>query len=193
MKWMAVAFLLIVAPPLFAQIESEPATQDSLAEQQTDTLRAAPAIPLGVTATRVDTVRKYHPTKSAGLAMLFSAVVPGLGQAYNESYWKVPLVVGLGTYFAIEWLHYNHVYHDYGDQYLASLSQTPGGNGDLQSLREFYRDQRDTFTWYIAILYFANIADAYVDASLYDFDVGDNLSIRLAPEAGNRLALRVTF
>ncbi len=146
-----------------------------------------------MTAARADTVRKYHPTKSAGLAMLFSAVVPGLGQAYNESYWKVPIVVGLGTYFAVEWLHYNKVYHDYRDQYLASLAQTPGGDASLQNLREFYRDQRDTFAWYIAILYFVNIADAYVDASLYDFDVSGNLSIRLMPEAGNRMALRVTF
>ena len=37
------------------------------------------------------------------------------------------------------------------------------------------------------------IADAYVDASLYDFNVGDDLSIRLMPEPGTRLALRLTF
>lgn len=192
MKWMAL--LLMFAPSLFAEIESERAIQDSLSDRQPDTLKVEPIIPAGITAARVDTVRKYHPTKSAGLAMLFSAAVPGLGQAYNESYWKVPIVVGLGTYFAVEWLHYNRVYRSYRSQYSASFTpDLPQGNGNLLALREFYRDQRDTFTWYFAILYFVNVADAYVDASLYDFDVSDNLSIRLMPEAGNRMALRVTF
>ena len=126
--------------------------------------------------------------------MLFSAVLPGAGQFYNESYWKVPVVVGFGVYFATQWLHYNRVYHDYQDQYRASFTpELPGGNGYLQSLREFYRDQRDTFTWYFFILYFLNVADAYVDASLYDFNVSDNLSIRLMPEINNRLTLRVSF
>ena len=192
MKWMVVALLAIVTPSLFGQTGPEPATQDSLPGQHADTLQT-PAIPAGMVAARVDTVRKYHPTKSAGLAMLFSAVVPGAGQAYNESWWKVPVVVGFGVYFASQWLHYNKVYHDYRDQYRASvILSPPNGNGTLQSYRELYRDQRDTFTWYFFILYFVNVADAYVDASLYDFNVGDDLSIRLMPE-GNRLALRVSF
>jgi len=187
MKWMVVALFIIVTPSLFGQLEPVPASRDSVVSPE-------PFIPSGMAATRIDTVTKYHPTKSPGLAMMFSALVPGSGQFYNESYWKVPVVVGLGVYFASQWLHNNRVYHDYRDQYLASITPTlPGGNGNLQSLREFYRDQRDTYTWYFFILYFLNVADAYVDASLYDFNVGDDLSIRLMPEAGTRLTLRVTF
>lgn len=126
--------------------------------------------------------------------MLYSALLPGAGQAYNESYWKVPVVVGFGVYFASMWLHNNRLYHDYRDQYIASITpEDPGGDQNLQMLREFYRDERDTFTWYFFILYFLNIADAYVDASLYDFNVSDDLSIRLMPEMGTRLTLRVTF
>jgi len=186
MKWMVVTLLAIVTPSLFGQ--PEPASQDSV-------ILPEPIIPVGMAVARVDTVTKYHPTKSPGLAMLFSALVPGAGQAYNESYWKVPIVVGFGIYFTSMWLHNNRLYQDYRDQYLASFNnpQTPNGNGDLQRLREFYRDQRDTFTWYFFILYFLNVADAYVDASLYDFSVGDDLSIRLMPEAGTRLTLRVAF
>jgi hypothetical protein len=187
MKWMVAALLAIVTPSLFGQTEPTPAALDSVVSPE-------PIIPSGMTAARVDTVTKYHPTKSAGLAMLFSALVPGAGQLYNESYWKIPVVVGFGVWFGSQWLHYNRLYRDYRDQYTASITgQFPGGNGRLLDLREFYRDQRDTFTWYIAILYFLNVADAYVDASLYDFNVGDDLSIRLMPEAGTRLALRVSF
>ena len=153
------------------------------------------AEPLPFTTGRVDTLsREFHPTKSPGLAMLFSAILPGGGQAYNESYWKVPVVLGFGIYFASSWLHNNRLYRDYRDQYKASISPSiPGGDGRLLNIREFYREQRDTFSWYFAILYFINIADAYVDASLYDFNVGDDLSIRVMPESGTRLTLRVTF
>ena len=104
------------------------------------------------------------------------------------------VVVGFGVYFASMWLHNNRLYHDYRDQYIASITpEDPGGDQNLQMLREFYRDERDTFTWYFFILYFLNIADAYVDASLYDFNVSDDLSIRLMPEMGTRLTLRVSF
>jgi len=187
MKWMGVALLIAVTPSLFGQPEPEPASQDSV-------ILPEPIIPNGMAAERVDTVTKYQSTKSPGLAMLLSAVVPGAGQAYNESYWKIPVVVGFGVYFTSMWLHNNRLYHDYRDQYLESFTpEIPGGNGRLSTLREFYRDQRDTFTWYFFILYFLNVADAYVDASLYDFNVGDDLSIRLMPEAGTRLTLRVSF
>ena len=194
MKWMVVALLAIVTPSLFGQIELEPAAQDSLPTGQAGVLPPEPIIPSGITATRVDTVTKYHPTKSAGLAMLFSALVPGTGQLYNESYWKVPVIVGFGVWFGSQWLHNNRLYHDYRDQYSASITdQIPGGNGRFLQLREFYRDQRDTFTWYFAILYFLNVADAYVDASLYDFNVGDDLSIKLMPVGGARLTARFSF
>jgi hypothetical protein len=187
MKWMVVALLAFVTPSLFGQIETVPATQDSIVPPE-------PVFPTGTVTGRIDTVTTYHPTKSPGMAMLYSALLPGAGQVYNESYWKAPIIVGFGVYFVSMWLHNNRLYEDYRDQYIASITpEDPNGNTNLQSLREFYRDQRDTFTWYFFILYFLNIADAYVDASLYDFNVGDDLSIRLMPETATRLTLRVTF
>jgi hypothetical protein len=130
------------------------------------------------------------PGKSPGLAMLFSAVLPGAGQAYNESYWKVPIVLGLGMYFVSEWLDNNRRTVDYRDKYAASL-QTSGGDERSLRLREFYKNQRDSFAWYFLILYFVNIADAYVDASLSGFDVSPTLGHRDFPAAG--LALRFTW
>src|SRR4051794_1251894 len=34
--------------------------------------------------------QRYQPRK----ALLYSAVFPGLGQAYNKKYWKLPIVYG---------------------------------------------------------------------------------------------------
>lgn len=124
-----------------------------------------------------------RPTKSPGLAMLFSALVPGAGQVYNESYLKVPVIVGFGVYFGAEWIHFNNLTRQYRDLYAASITDTTtSGNENYRRSREFYKDQRDAFTWYFAILYLLNIADAFVDASLFNFNVSDDLSIRLLPE-----------
>jgi hypothetical protein len=154
-----------------------------------------------VIAGRTDTLPSpLHPRKSTSLAMGLSAILPGAGQVYNESYWKVPVFIGLGIYFVSYWLDNNRRYLEYRDKYEAS--QTPSNpNGDPQFLtvREFYKDERDTFMWYFLILYLVNIADAYVDASLYDFNVGNDLSVRFipgwSPVAGvnTQLQLRFTF
>jgi hypothetical protein len=138
-------------------------------------------------------------TKSPALAMGLSAMLPGAGQVYNRSYWKVPIIAGFGIYFGYEFFQNHRQYKDYRDQYSASLQVLSTGDSRLLALREFYKEQRDTFGWYFLILYLVNVADAYVDASLFDFDVGDALAIRVVPEAsslpapGPRLALRLCF
>jgi hypothetical protein len=136
----------------------------------------------GDSAARVDTFRVIRTTKSPGTAVLLSALLPGAGQAYNRSYWKVPIVLGFGVYFAEEWISNNRQYRNYRDQYNTGLAVNGGQStlylNGLRNVRDFYRDQRDAFTWYFLILYFVNILDAYVDASLYDFDVGGNLGLR---------------
>ncbi|MDQ3021455.1 MAG: DUF5683 domain-containing protein [Bacteroidota bacterium] len=114
--------------------------------------------------------------KSPLRAVAYSAILPGAGQFYNESYWKIPVIAGLGSYFVYELILNNNRYLDYKEQYISSQTpQNPSGNLQLQSLREFYRDQRDNFIIYSLILYLVNLVDAYVDAQLYDFDVSDNI------------------
>lgn len=117
-------------------------------------------------------------TKSSVLAVSLSAVLPGAGQIYNEEYWKVLFIWGLGSYWAYEWTRNNKWYQDYRSLYSKSITpQTPDGDYRYLQLRDFYRDERDAFAWYLAALYFLNILDAYVGASLYDFDVSPDLSI----------------
>jgi hypothetical protein len=139
------------------------------------------------------TAAPIPPRKSPTTAVLLSAALPGAGQFYNESYWKVPIVVGLGGYFVVEFLHNNTLYKQYRDEYEASIGLLPGSSGDETALRfrEFYKDQRNEFAFYFLILYFVNLVDAYVDAVLFDFDMSDDLSLRTLP--GSSLSVHVFF
>ena len=133
-------------------------------------------------------------TKSPWLAVGLSAAVPGLGQIYDKSYWKVPLIWGLGGYWVYEWIHLNTNYKDFRDQYARSIKPSqPNGNGQYLLLRDFYRDERDKFAWYLGGLYLLNLVDAYVGASLYDFDVGPDLTAdgRIVPRV--RASIRIGF
>lgn len=125
------------------------------------------------------TLKKFKMKKSPTTAVLLSAVIPGAGQFYNESYWKIPIISGLVGYFGYEYFRNNNLYKDYRDQYAASQNDTvPDGNLNLKSLREFYRNQRDDFVWYFLIVYVVNLVDAYVDAHLFDFDVRDDKFVK---------------
>ena len=112
--------------------------------------------------------------KSPTGAMLRSAVLPGWGQFYNESYWKVPIVWGVTGWFVYMWTDRNSEYKNYQDLYNKSLLESSNGDSKFKSLRDFYRDDRDLFSFYIGLTYFLNLIDAYVDAHLFDFDVGVN-------------------
>jgi hypothetical protein len=167
--WRVLLVLTFIGFPLHAQ---EPGLKDS-ARNAPDSMRIVSS---GVILQN-DTLSSPR-SRSTILAMGLSAMFPGGGQIYNHSYWKVPVILGLGGYFAYEFIDNHRQYKDYRDQYQASLVTLSSGNDRILRLREFYKEQRDTFGWYFLILYVVNIADAYVDASLFGFDVGDNLGFR---------------
>jgi len=114
-----------------------------------------------------DSVFVMH--KSPWGAVLRSAVLPGFGQFYNESYWKIPVIWGAGALLISGWVYNNNLYNDNKDLY------TNTGQTIYQYRRDFYRNQRDNFTIYLAVLYLLNLVDAYVDAHLYDFTVEEDL------------------
>jgi TM2 domain-containing membrane protein YozV len=121
------------------------------------------------------TLKKFRMRKSPTTAVLLSAIIPGAGQFYNESYWKIPIIGGLVGYFGYEYFRNNNLYKDYKSQYAASQTElNPNGDFGLKTLREFYRDQRDDFVWYFLIVYVVGLVDAYVDAHLFDFDVSED-------------------
>jgi len=125
---------------------------------------------------KIDTA-KFVMQKSPWGAVLRSAILPGWGQFYNESYWKVPVVLGFLGYFGYIWNDQNNQYKKYRDLYNVSLTEYSGGNERYYRLREFYKDQRNDFAIYIGLTYFLQLVDAYVDAQLFDFTVEENRDI----------------
>src|SRR5271169_4537929 len=133
----------------------------------------------------------FHMKKSPMLAVGLSAVIPGAGQIYDGGYWKAPLIWGVGGYWISQWIDLNNKYQQFRSAYAATIPS--GGNPQYLSLRDFYRDERDRFAWFMGGLYFLNLLDAYVGAQLYDFEVSPDLGLdgMSLPKAG--LAVKFRF
>lgn len=136
-----------------------------------------------------DTVKAKKP-HSPRLATILSAVAPGAGQIYNRKWWKLPIIyggfAGLGYAIAFNTQEYN----TYKDAYLirvdddsTNVDQFDGiyTDANLLELQEFYRRNRDFAIVGAFVLYVLNIVDANVDAHLFDFDVSEDLSMKIEP------------
>lgn len=130
--------------------------------------------------TKLEEIDPLTPAKAA----FYSAILPGLGQAYNKKYWKIPLVYGaIGTsmYFYID---NNRKYKDYRNAYKRRLE---GYNDDnyqfldesrLIAGQKFYQRNRDLSALFVVGFYVLNIIDANVDAALIQFNVNERLSMK---------------
>ncbi|HUX84691.1 MAG TPA: DUF5683 domain-containing protein [Chitinophagaceae bacterium] len=134
----------------------------------------------------------HNPRKAA----LLSAVLPGLGQAYNHKYWKIPIAyAGLATATGFFVFNYKQ-FLIYRDAYRLVSSNQKSTNADintainlyspsdLQIIRDGYRQYVDYSVLGFAAVYFLDILDAVVDAHLYYFNVNPDLTLRLLPCAG---------
>lgn len=110
----------------------------------------------------------FKMTKSPLGAVLRSAVLPGWGQYYNESYLKIPVVWGVLVWFAYNYIKNDNSYKDNRDLFEKTEIQS------YQTLAIRYIDNRDLFAIYFVLGYLANLADAYVDAHLFDFTVEED-------------------
>ncbi|MBD99198.1 MAG: hypothetical protein CMO34_05080 [Verrucomicrobia bacterium] len=129
---------------------------------------------------------------SPAKATLLSLAVPGLGQAYNKKYWKIPLVyaaIGTSLYFALD---QQSKFVDFKDALAKRLDDDPNtidtkymenfSDENLRSLIDFHRKNRDLLVVTTAIAYALNVLDAAVDAHLYNFDVSDDISGVFQPD-----------
>ena len=129
---------------------------------------------------------RHSPAKAAWR----SAVIPGWGQIYNEKYWKLPIVygglAGLGT-----WVGYNvYWFRQYKEGVI--IKQTGDTSvvdpfpflteSTLKLRRENFRRSMDASILLTTAFYLLQIADAVVDAHLYEFDISDDLSLMVAPD-----------
>lgn len=127
---------------------------------------------------------------SVSKATILSAVFPGLGQAYNQKYWKIPILYGgfasLGyavSFCNRQYKRYRTAYNFLTDKNPATVDEFNGrlSADQLKSNRDYYRRNRDYAIIGTAAVYILNIIDANVDASLYNYEVDDNLAIRVTP------------
>ena len=146
----------------------------------------------------------WHP--EAKRAMWMALVLPGAGQIYNRKYWKLPIIYGgfVGCAYAITWN--NQMYHDYSQAYLDIMDDDPntqsynqflhlGATIDASNIdryKEIFRKRKDKFRrWrdmgvFVMIgVYAFSVIDAYVDASLSEFDISDDLTLRVEPMVMN--------
>ncbi|MFW5805142.1 MAG: DUF5683 domain-containing protein [Bacteroidales bacterium] len=125
--------------------------------------------------------------RSAAKASLYSAVLPGAGQVYNNKYWKVPIVyAGLGafTYLSLqyqyEFIRYKSALLDRQDgeqdEFYGQLSDEA-----IKNEMDRWHRMRDLNIIGATLIYVLQIIDANVDASLSDFDVSDDISLMIKP------------
>ncbi|SEQ74423.1 hypothetical protein SAMN05421824_2191 [Hyunsoonleella jejuensis] len=175
----ALVFAIVGCFLSFSQ-ENDKTSQDSI---------PAPII-VADTIIKSKTIDPLRPAKAAFL----SAVLPGLGQAYNKKYWKIPIVygaLGTGMYF---YLTNDEQYRRYRDAYrrrLAGfqddefLNLDENGNviservteDGLRRAQRLFRRNKEISLLVTIGLYALNIIDANVDAHLLQYNVDENLTL----------------
>ncbi len=174
-----------------------------------DTTRVAGQDSAAVVLSHRDSVRLYW-KPDAMRAVWMGAIIPGYGQIYNRSYWKLPIVYGafFGCAYAITWT--NGMYTDYKTAYRDILTDRDNGTRSedpdksyiailpegytisrvggfdtwtttLSNQQNRYRRYRDLSIVAAVAVYALSLIDAYVDAQLFDYDISDDLSLQLDP------------
>ena len=147
-------------------------------------------------------------------AMWLAIVLPGAGQIYNRKYWKLPLVYGgfVGCLYAMQWN--NMMFRDYSKAYQDIMDTDPTtqsynqflhlgtkitdeNKAQYQSIfksrKDRYRRWRDLSFFCLLGVYALSIVDAYVDASLSEFDISDDLTLRVEPAVMNSPTTGMAF
>ncbi len=162
-------YLCCMIPAVYSQ---EPETTEDTATVMLDTAEVV----------EVDEASPSSPAK----ATLYSAVLPGLGQAYNRSYWKIPIIYAGFALGIIQIDLANQRLQDTRRDLFNLQNGTPSSNLSEQSIRDridFFRRQRDQLIIYTSLWYGLQVVEAHVEAHLKAFEVDDNLALKFTPSA----------
>jgi hypothetical protein len=115
-------------------------------------------------------------------ATILSAVLPGLGQAYNRKYWKIPIIyaAGAGLFYLYYEDHQTYI-ENHNEAIRLHILKDPN--------ETLYKNRADDYSrrqvkklFFLGILYVANVVDAMADAYFVTYDISDDLSFRIKPE-----------
>ncbi len=167
-KFIHSIFLCLLSFVAFSQVET-----DSISEANPKELVVTEQI-------ITEPIDPLTPSKAA----FFSAILPGLGQAYNKKYWKIPIAVGgiaTGIYF---YQRNDKQYDRYRDAYKRRLS---GFSDDeffgrvtddgLRRAQKTLKQNKELSLLITIGIYALNVIDANVDAHLLQYNVDENLAL----------------
>ena len=141
---------------------------------------------------------KKAANKIANRASLYSAILPGMGQAYNKKYWKIPIIYAalgaFGYFIATNNSQVQNYHNELDYRYSHALSPNPANNdkiqnnqnlsaSDINTLRLDARKYLDFCIIGASLVYILNIIDANVDGHFRTFDINDKLSLSIKPKS----------
>jgi hypothetical protein len=138
---------------------------------------------------------------------MLAVAFPGFGQIYNRKYWKIPVVyIGFGAliystgFNSKNYNRYFKAYQDFTDaipqtnSYISLIPVAPSNYDPVKypatytyykdamlRMVDYYKRYRDLSYIGIAGWYLFSILDANVDASLFNYDISNNLNITFVP------------
>lgn len=176
-KFLVFLFLALVSPALLAQA-------DSIPPKPQDTIMVAEIMATPVKVRKPGNALKW-------------ALIPGGGQIYNRSWWKVPIVYGalLG---AVGYADFNTTnYRRFVDALEAEcfgpdiaedcepqaheFTDIITSTDALRNLRDNFDRQRQNAYLFILITYLLQGVEAYSDAHLRTFDMNEDLGMQIRP------------
>jgi len=146
--------------------------------------------PFLLNAQTSDLEKDYELALRPSKATFYSAVLPGLGQAYNKKYWKIPIVygaLGAGIYFYkkndTDYNRYRSAYKRRlagftDDEFFGNGSNPAISNDGLIRAQNTLKSNKELSILVTVGLYILNIIDANVDAHLLQYNLDENLSIK---------------
>ncbi len=175
-------FLLLILSPVFAK------TQELNQYNDFSILSPIKRAQFSLSNSVIDSTSLNDKPHSPKKATLYSALLPGLGQAYNNKYWKIPLIyAGLGAtfYFAKVNRESMHVYQNALKLLLDTNSNTNPlayyknqPITQLRATRNQLRTNRDYSIIGFAGIYLINIVDAAIDAHFFNFNIDKPLAMQ---------------
>jgi len=149
---------------------------------------------LGSEPEEIESFQSQDTTHSPRLATMYSAIIPGLGQFYNEKYWKIPIVYALGVIAAsqIKTNHQNYLLFrninfnlidgdDSNNDEITDFTNLGFDEDRTERLIERYKRDRDYWIILSGLFYVLQIVDATVDAHLREFNINQDLSLKIKP------------